>query len=155
MLYIRKIKIFLIACLLLPVNAAILLASELHSKNTIDTSNSVTNFVTPSGNTYCALVGTEKNALRCEIRSMLNPLPPQPYSGYCKFDWGAGFLLNQRRKPKILCISDTIGGSSQTLSYGSTWTRSGFKCVSKIIGLTCHNSSGYGFFISRNRWRVF
>jgi hypothetical protein len=155
MLYIWKIKIILIVWLLLPVNTGILLASELHSKNTRNASNSVTNFVTPSGNIYCALVGEGKNALRCEIRSMLNPLPSQPYSGYCKFDWGAGFLLIQRRKPKILCISDTIGSSSNTLSYGSTWTHSGFKCVSKIAGLTCHNFSKNGFFISRNKWRMF
>lgn len=155
MLYIQKIKIILFACLLLPVNTAILLASEFHSNNTKNSSNSVTSFATPSGNTYCTLIGKGKNALRCEIRSMLNPLPPQPYAGYCKFDWGAGFLLSQRRKPKILCISDTIGGSSYTLSYGSIWTHSGFKCMSKITGLTCHNSSEYGFFISRNEWRVF
>jgi hypothetical protein len=155
MLYIQTIKIIFLVCLFSLANTAILLASELYARNERNVSNSVTNFVTPSGNTYCALVGKGKNALRCEIRSMLNPLPLQPYDGFCKFDWGAGFLLSQRRKPKILCISDTIGGSSHILSYGSTWTHSGFKCMSKITGLTCQNSSGYGFFISRNKWRVF
>jgi len=155
MLYIQTIKIIFLVCLFSQPNTEILLARELHARNERTVSSSVTNFVTPSGNTYCALIGKDKNSLRCEIRSMLNPLPPQPYSGYCKFDWGAGFLLNQRRKPKILCISDTIGGSSNTLSYGMTWRHSGFECVSKITGLTCHNSSGKGFFISRNKWSIF
>jgi hypothetical protein len=112
-----------------------------------------TSFVLPSGNIYCALVGANQDALRCEIRSMLNPIPPQPNS--CEFDWGAGFLLSQNGKPEILCISDTIGGSDYTLSYGSTWKNAGFKCESQTIGLTCKNSTGQGFFLSREKWNVF
>lgn len=110
-------------------------------------------FVLPSGNIYCALVGANQDALRCEIRSMLNPMPPK--SNSCEFDWGAGFLLPQNGKPEILCISDTIGGSDYTLSYGSTWTNAGFKCESQTIGLTCKNSTGQGFFLSREKWNVF
>lgn len=114
-----------------------------------------TGFVTPSGNIHCALVGDNKNALRCEINSGLNPKPPQPYPGYCEFDWGAGFWLPKSGNPKILCISDTIAGSSySTLSYGSTWKKAGFQCVSRTTGLTCTNSSGQGFFLSRERWKV-
>ncbi|HEY9670373.1 MAG TPA: DUF6636 domain-containing protein [Waterburya sp.] len=112
-------------------------------------------FATPSGNIHCALVGNNKNALRCEISSGLNPKPPQPYPGYCEFDWGAGFSLPKSGNPKILCISDTIAGSSySTLSYGSTWKKAGFQCVSRTTGLTCTNSSGQGFFLSRERWKV-
>lgn len=82
-------------------------------------------------------------------------MPPQPYSGYCEFDWGAGFLLSQNGKPEILCISDTIGGSKYTLAYKSTWRNAGFKCVSENNGLTCTNANGRGFFLSRDRWNVF
>lgn len=111
-----------------------------------------TSFVLPSGNIYCALVGANQDALRCEIRSMLNPMPPQPNS--CEFDWGVGFLLPQNGKPEILCVSDTIGGSDYTLSYGSTWTNAGFKCESQTMGLTCKNSTGQSFFLSREKWNI-
>jgi hypothetical protein len=112
-----------------------------------------TSFVLPSGNIYCALVGVNQDALRCEIRSMLNPIPPQPNS--CEFDWGAGFLLSQNGKPEILCVSDTIGGSNYTLSYESIWSNAGFECKSQKIGLTCKNFTGQGFFLSREKWNVF
>ncbi|MGB5594730.1 MAG: DUF6636 domain-containing protein [Crocosphaera sp.] len=112
-------------------------------------------FVTPSGNIYCALIGEKLNFLRCEIGSMLNPLPPQPYPSYCEFDWGAGLLLPQQGKPEILCISDTVAGSDYTLVYGSVWKNTGFKCLSQTTGLKCTNSSGQGFFLSREKWIVF
>ena len=53
-------------------------------------------FQSPSGNIFCELipgVPGEINILRCEISSSLKPKPPQPYPGYCQFDWGQGFLL--------------------------------------------------------------
>ena len=112
-----------------------------------------TSFVLPSGNIYCALVGVKRDSLRCEIRSMLNPMPPQPDN--CEFDWGAGFLLSQQNQAEILCISDTIGSSDYTLSYDSTWTNAGFECKSQKIGLTCKNSNERGFFLSREKWDVF
>jgi len=40
------------------------------------------------------------------------------------------------------------------LNYGSNWNEGGFKCVSQKIGLTCTNSNGIGFFLSREKWRV-
>jgi hypothetical protein len=111
-----------------------------------------TGFVTPSGNIYC---GAEEKALRCEIKSGLTPKPPQPYPGYCEFDWGLGFRLSSYGKPEILCISDTISGTDYpTLSYGSSWNNAGFKCVSQTAGLTCTNASGQGFFLSRERWKI-
>jgi len=151
MLDIHKIKTILLTYLFLPVNTIILFAPQLQAQNKSDPSS----FVTPSGNVYCALTGEEKNVLRCEIRSMLKPLPPQPYPGYCEFDWGTGFLLRQYGKPEILCISDTIGGSNYTLYYKKTWTYSGFNCVSEKTGLTCKNKSGNGFFLSRGQWNAF
>ncbi len=110
-------------------------------------------FILPSGNIYCALVGTNQDALRCEIASLLNPLPPQPAD--CQFDWGAGFFLPQQSPATILCISDTIASNDYTLAYGSTWTHAGFECQSHQIGLTCKNSHGQGFFLSREQWKIF
>jgi hypothetical protein len=149
-------KICLLWCLFLLLDTVPSLAGncQFHGKEN-NSDNASTSFATPSGNIYCALVGEEENMLRCEIRSMLNPLPPQPYPGYCEFDWGAGFLLPRQGKPEILCISDTIGGSNYTLPYGKTWENAGFKCLSQKAGLKCTNSSGRGFFLSREKWIVF
>ncbi|MBD2416018.1 hypothetical protein FACHB389_34425 [Nostoc calcicola FACHB-389] len=115
----------------------------------------ISGFQTPSGNIQCELVGEEQENLRCEIASLLNPIPPQPYQGFCEFDWGGGFLLAQTGKPNILCISDTIREPKKyVLPYGETWTSGEFKCISRKVGLTCTNSTGNGFFLSREKWRV-
>lgn len=128
-------------------------ASPANTKNNTLVANSSDYFVLPSGNIYCALVGANREFLRCEIRSLLNPMPPQ--SDNCEFDWGNGFLLSQNSKPEILCISDTIAGSYPTLAYDTTWKNSGFECLSETRGLTCKNSAGQGFFLSRERWAIF
>ncbi|MEL6578451.1 MAG: DUF6636 domain-containing protein [Cyanobacteria bacterium J06621_12] len=129
--------------------------AEIENKDSSEIINSTnsTNFVLPSKNIYCALVGADQDSLRCEIKSGLNPLPPQPDD--CEFDWGAGFLLSQQAKPKILCVSDTIGDSGLQLDYETTWSNSNFECKSQITGLTCKNSSGQGFFLSREKWNIF
>jgi len=156
MLDLPKITISLLISLFLPIFGLVLLTDKLQSQNTTNlSSNENISFITPSGNIYCALIGENKNMLRCEIRSMLNPLPPQPYSNYCEFDWGAGLLLHKQGKPEVLCISDTIGGSDYTLSYNKSWVNSGFKCVLKRTELICNNSDGHGFSLSRNKWSAF
>ena len=42
-----------------------------------------------------------------------------------------------------------------TLAYGRTWSWHGFRCNSATTGLTCRNTSGHGFFLSRESQRVF
>ncbi|MEY3223378.1 MAG: hypothetical protein RLZZ203_2234 [Cyanobacteriota bacterium] len=115
-------------------------------------------FKTPSGNIFCELIegsDANTNSLRCEIASSLKPKPPQPYPGYCEFDWGRGFLLPGQSKPEILCISDTVADPNKSiLGYGQTWKNGGFKCISQKTGLTCTNSNNIGFFMSREKWRV-
>jgi hypothetical protein len=112
-------------------------------------------FKSPSGNIFCELSEGEINSLRCEINTSLKPKPPEPYSGYCEFDWGRGFLLPADARPEILCISDTIADHNKSiLAYGKTWNNGGFKCVSQKTGLTCTNRNGIGFSLSREKWRV-
>lgn len=152
MLDIQKVKISIFLCCFLTASVISVPDNELRAQNL---NHEQSSFVMPSGNIYCALIGEDNDMLRCEIQSLLNPLPPQPYSNYCEFDWGAGFLLRQQGKPDVLCISDTIAGSNNTLSYGKTWQNSGFKCISKRTGLMCSNSDGHGFFLSRNQWKAF
>jgi hypothetical protein len=145
-----------VRAILIPIlSTSISILAGIQSEIAVRAETVPTGFTTPSGNIACALVGDNKNALRCEISSELNPIPPQPYQGYCEFDWGAGFLLPKYGKPSILCISDTIRSESHhTLSYGTTWKKAGFKCVSQRTGLICTNAIGQGFFLSREGWKV-
>jgi hypothetical protein len=41
------------------------------------------------------------------------------------------------------------------LGYGHVYSWRGIRCVSATTGLTCRNSSRHGFFLSRERQRVF
>ncbi|HEY9834625.1 MAG TPA: DUF6636 domain-containing protein [Stenomitos sp.] len=149
MVYSQKWRVGLLSGLMTSTTVVALMGN---STTPVVAQSASTGFVTPSGNISCLRY---ENTLRCEIQSGLNPKPPQPYPGYCDFDWGLGFSLNNDGKPKILCISDTIaGGNYPTLSYGSTWKNAGFKCVSQKAGLTCTNASGQGFFLSRDRWKI-
>lgn len=109
-----------------------------------------------SGNIACEVIEAHKISLRCEIASSLQPKPPQPYAGYCPFAWGKGLLLPMSGRPEILCISDTVADPHKSiLPYGSKWKNRGLKCVSEKAGLTCNNATGQGFFLSREKWRVF
>jgi hypothetical protein len=102
---------------------------------------------TPSGNIVCAFSG---GSIRCDIRSGLHRLPPRPRD--CDVDWGQGFTLRKRGRAAIVCAGDTVLALDvPTLRYGRTWRRGGITCVSRSVGLRCHNADGRGFFLSRER----
>jgi hypothetical protein len=42
-----------------------------------------------------------------------------------------------------------------SLAYGRSYSWHGIRCLSATTGLTCRNRSGHGFFLSRQRQRVF
>jgi hypothetical protein len=116
----------------------------------------VQRFVTPSGNIGCAGDRTE---LRCDILETSAPQPPKPRS--CRFDWGHAFRLTPTGRGRRLCVSDTVvptpgARGVRTLAYGTTirlGTR--MRCASRRSGLTCRNTADHGFFLSRQRIRVF
>jgi hypothetical protein len=116
-------------------------------------------FETPSHNIACGWFaeGTKPSDtyLRCEIRSLLSPMPKRPPS--CDVDWGYGMSIASTGGASVLCAGDTIRrqGSRSILAYGATWRRQGFVCTSAFVGLTCRNTSGHGFFLSRERWKRF
>ena len=106
-------------------------------------------FRTPSKNIYCAWISAPA-VLRCDILSGVRPLPRRPAS--CDFDWGAGYDLRRTGPARILCVSDSVVTSSaRVLTYGWTWRRGGFICVSRRTGVRCRNATGRGFFLSRER----
>jgi hypothetical protein len=107
-------------------------------------------FRTPSGNIGCVYGSGLGGApsLGCEIRTGLRPRPPRPQG--CDVDWGDSFGMTNAGRVFVVCHGDTsILPRARVLRYGSTWTRGGFVCKSRITGLRCRNIAGHGFFMSK------
>ena len=128
-------------------------------------------FKTPSGNIQCDFgyrgAADAHAFVRCGIRSGLTPPPPSR---------GPGCLVPNRVVVSHTGRASLAGLSScpgepegdagpfaggqggppvAVLGYGKTWLGGGLSCASAITGLTCRNKSGHGFFLSRERWRLF
>jgi len=113
-------------------------------------------FKTPSGNIYCAYSSGlgSPTYLRCDIRSHLHPAP-RPRT-CVEGVYGESVGMSRTSRASVLCISDTvINPGARVLAYGTTWSRGGFRCVSRATGLTCTNTRGHGWFLSRESWRVY
>jgi hypothetical protein len=111
----------------------------------------VPGFKTPSGNIVCVFTA---GTIRCDIGTWVRPLPPRPKD--CDVDWGQGVELGRAGRASIVCAGDTnMFVEVRTLAYGRTWRRGAITCVSRSVGLTCRNRSGRGFFLSRERTRLF
>jgi hypothetical protein len=124
-------------------------------------------FHTPSSNIVCSWSlddGAYPPFLRCDIRSGLKPFPRRPRSCPSDSDYGQGLQLlavpRHRERGKgmatVVCAGDTVlGERGPALSYGKRFARGGLTCVSRASGLACRNVAGRGFFLSRQRWRIF
>jgi hypothetical protein len=111
-------------------------------------------FRMPSGNIACQYFRAEfghKAVIRCDIFSGLKPEPRKA----CELDW-TGIAMTKRGKASPVCAGDTVNDKRlRILHYGQTWKHRGIGCKSKRTGLKCHNRGGHGFFLSRQRWRVY
>jgi hypothetical protein len=144
---------------LLLLAAAIMLAVPASAAGTgalIHASRSAS-FVTPSGNITCRWSADpdrpSRTYLRCDGVG-LNPRPKQPPT--CEYDWANGISMTSSSRAAPNCVSDALGAKSpRVLPYRSLWRRRGFTCLSESVGLICVNSVGHGFFLSKERWRVF
>ncbi len=105
-------------------------------------------FRMPSGNIACGyFTGLGPVALRCDILSGLRPEPRRR----CELDWTG--LSMGRGTATPTCAGDTVyDRRARVLKYGSVWKRGPFTCVSLLIGLSCANRTGHGFFLSKERW---
>jgi hypothetical protein len=113
-------------------------------------------FRTPSGNIYCAYSSGlgQPTFLRCDIRSHLHPAPKPRKC--VEGVYGESVGMSRTSRAGVLCISDTVvSPSARVLAYGTTWSRNGFRCVSRSTGLTCTNTRGHGWFLSRESWRIY
>jgi hypothetical protein len=108
-------------------------------------------FETPSHNIGCIL--TEQGA-RCDIRAHSWPLPKKPAS--CEFDYGGSLFIGTRGRGEYGCVSDSAMGIGGVLAYGESIRKSHFVCTSEEAGVRCVNRrDGHGFFLSRQRVRLF
>ena len=122
-------------------------------------------FHTPSRNIYCAYAPSSEGyapSIRCDIRVRQWRPPRKPAS--CSVDYGQGLSLTAVPKPgqkgvgraSVVCAGDTVLGlRGPALAYGSRFARGGIACLSRVTGLTCRNAAGHGFFLSRQRYRLF
>lgn len=116
-----------------------------------------TRFVTPSRNIGC--VG-DRTEVRCDIARTSATPPKRPTS--CRFDWGSAYVITPKAtRGRGLCASDTVlpspGQKVRVLRYGTriAFGRGALVCTSRKVGLTCRNRGGHGFFLSRQRIRLF
>jgi hypothetical protein len=108
-------------------------------------------FRMPSSNIGCVFSsdpGFGGPYLRCDILSGLKPAPARPKG--CTLDWKYGYRMRPIGRARTVCAGDTaVDRRARAIPYGHRWSRGGFTCLSRRIGLRCRNRSGHGFFLSR------
>lgn len=122
-------------------------------------------FETPSKDIICGyfFVGGTPALLECGVASGLIPPAPRPPRsfGSCQVDDPASdrVRLHGAGETFSFCAGDpgviALQGRVPTLGYGASIHKGPFTCSSATSGLTCRNSAGHGFFLSRQSWRRF
>lgn len=119
-------------------------------------------FETPSKNIVCAFYSGSGSppTLECGVVSGLHPPAPKPPSGCHGIDPASSRIrLGATGKVYGFCSGDAgvlaEAGRAGVLAYGKTWQKGAFRCTSATTGLTCKNTAGHGFFLSRQSWRSF
>lgn len=137
-------------------------------------------FVTPTGNITCVMDAERgRTSTRCDISNSRWRLPRKPVS--CDVDWGQGLELG--RRASMVCAGDTTFGTavlpgeytgwfrskrdvvvrykrgwgdpSAGLRYGYALKVGDTTCRSAAAGVTCKNTAGHGFTMSRSAYRLF
>ncbi len=117
----------------------------------VSQASAVKGFETPSGNIGCVLV---EQGARCDILKHSWPTPPRPKS--CEFGYGNSLFVGDKGRAIYGCVSDSALDAGTVLNYGETIRKGRFVCDSEEIGVRCDNiRNGHGFFISRQKVRLF
>jgi uncharacterized protein DUF6636 len=112
-------------------------------------------FATPSGNIKCFAAPYNGGYVECVIASGLVPVPTSPP---CDLD-RPGLVVGTSGSARPSCRGDptpaVLDKRIPALPYDDVWEGFGVHCISQTSGLTCVNGDGHGFFLSRERWRLF
>jgi uncharacterized protein DUF6636 len=112
-------------------------------------------FATPSGNIKCFAAAYNGGYVECIIESGLVPVPTSPP---CDLD-RPGLVVGTSGSARPSCRGDptpaVLDKRIPALPYDDVWKGFGVHCVSQTSGLTCVNGDGHGFFLSRERWKLF
>jgi hypothetical protein len=111
-------------------------------------------FASPSRNIGCVILG---GTARCDIRQRSWHPPARPSSCPQVVDFGQGLEVARSGRARVVCAGDTsIDPRAPILAYGRSIARDGLVCASAPTGITCRSTrTGHGFFISRQRYRLF
>lgn len=108
-------------------------------------------FRSPTGNIGCQMIG---GAARCDIERRDWSPPDRPAA--CDFDWGQGISVGAAGPAEFVCAGDTARDpAAPVLRYGQDSQVGELRCASRQDGVTCRNSAGRGFFLARDRYRLF
>jgi hypothetical protein len=110
-------------------------------------------FQSPSGNIRCAIAG---GVARCDIVERSWQPPPRPQSCPQEVDFGQGLEVDAHSHGRLVCAGDTARDpTSAKLEYGTAAQAEGLTCTSRRTGVTCTDTDGHGFDLSRQGYRVF
>lgn len=132
-------------------------------------------FKTPSGNIVCMSGVTMQNgkedipSIDCRIGKVDHWTMTSPSCTPAKWDKFNVFTIEHRAKQARLdCIESNYAeivreqqqfglfkNGLRVLNYGDTWRLGGVSCTSEMSGLTCRNTEGHGFSLSRKSQSVF
>jgi hypothetical protein len=112
-------------------------------------------FATPSGNIKCFAAAYNGESVECIIGSGLVPVPTSPP---CDLD-RPGLVVGASGSATPSCRGDptpaVLDRRIPALPYDDVWEGFGVYCISQTSRLTCVNGDGHGFFLSRERWKLF
>ena len=110
-----------------------------------------TPFRTPSGLVGC-YYATGPTTLRCDVGYRTRFTGKRKCAGL----YGQAFSMSSRGRPRVLCVSDTARDPrAPALAYGRTRHLGPYTCTSRTSGLTCRNSAGHGWTLSRQSVKLF
>jgi hypothetical protein len=111
-------------------------------------------FRSPSGNIGCTIVA---ELARCDIQHRSWSPGPRPATCPHIVDYGQGLEVGVAGAGRLVCAGDTaMVPTAPKLAYGRSTAVGPYRCVSYTSGMNCrNNSTGHGFFVSIQSFRVF
>ena len=111
-------------------------------------------FESPTRNLGCVILD---RTARCDIVQRSWSPPRRPKSCPKEVDFGQGLTVSASGPARLVCAGDTaLDPTAPILAYGQVDASGALVCSSAIAGMSCRSiRSGHGFFISRERYRLF